>query len=536
MVLNMFNRFKYIWILLAVLLFHTYMSYAILNKSEICRKDDDAARIIESLNYYRFIFLGSHRPLEMLKHISQLRAQAHPPFYITIQALISKLLLRMFDRFDENSILLTTNTLFLFILLVSVYGIGSTLYDRNTGILSAFLVSFFPMVFGHSRNFLIDFPLAAMTALSFYLLFKTNKFQSRSYSILLGITLGLSQLTKEAFVGYIFFPFIYYFCNSCRTIQKRKVSLNAILTLLFAAIIIGGVYLKASNFFAFRTYIGKVFLSNPEWIEPPLYYFKNILSFTGTFLAIAIVPLLIDYFRGLKSQNKTVLLWFFAPLVIFSFSPNKDHRFILPILPALALMVIPVLLKSRTFLKIKLVYAGFLIFVSVFQYFIYFFDLRSFDPHFYRQYFDANFPGILTYQKDKYYRLVSEMLEFFKQEKADFNKVYDILFLFNIGKISNTLQYKLQLEGLPFYIQCPQEAHETDAPASGTVNWHSLVLSSDYIVEKSGYKTESTGSRKIIEEELREGFRRHRADFKKIAEIEVFDGSYLYIYKNLHLG
>ncbi len=532
--MNKLRNHKYLLVLLGILLFHIYMNYEVLSKSRICRIYDDS-RIAESLHCHDFMFLGSNTFGNIISSITTLIGQAHPPLYVTLQALVCEAL-RLVNKFNENAIVLTTNTIFLVILLFSIYGIGSLLYNRKVGILSAFFVSFLPMIYGYARNFLLDFPLMCMTALSFYLLFKTNKFQSRAYSIALGIVLGLSQLTKEVFIIFIFFPLVYYGYQSYRAHPVRKTVLNCICTVVGALIVVGTVYFRPVNYFAFRHYIGKGFFINRQ---PFLFYFRSSLLYTGTFIAaVSLVPL-ISYIFHLKSRDKTISLWFFASLIIFSIGANKLPRFILPVLPAFSLMVASELLNSSWFSRIKKAYVVLFIVVTIAQYFLYFFDLRFADPYFYRQHLNIDFSGMLTYRKDKYYSTTLELLKFFKEEKnklnrEEFDKYHWILFLPNIGEIMCPLEYKFQIEGLHFTVDCPQVADDIDAPRFATRNWDSEVLRMDYVVDKSGYSMTCMGEmQRNIEKKVREIFEKHEANFTKIADIESYDGSHIYIYKNL---
>ena len=506
------------------------MSYDVLNKSEICREYDEAGALARGISLAE---TSKFQLEEDIRGLLMLEGQAHPPFFVIAQAVIYRLL-RMTDvRYDENSTVLAANAFFLFIILMSTYCIGSMIYNRNVGLLAAFLVSFLPMIYGHTRNMLIDFGLTTMTVLSFYLLFKTNKFQSLLYSVLLGIALGFSQLTKEAFISFIFFPLIYYFYISYRTNLKKKVVLNFILTLFFGIAIAGIVYLRPANFlYAFKIYIGKVSF-NPDTSKPFEFFFVNSLIYTGTYLAIAAIPLLITYLKNFRTQNKVVFLWISIPLIIFNLSPCKELRFIIPILPAFALVVARQVFSIRPFPWIRRAYVGFLILVMLFQYFVYFFDFRFIDPLFYRRYPVAHFPPILTYRKDKYYPVLSKLVEIFEKEHKEYNENGAILFLFNIGKIHSPLGYKFALEKVPFWSTCPQTADAPEAPVPGTVDWHNDVLGTHYIVDKSGYETEGRGgARENIEGKLKGGFQQYRFLFEKIAAIEVFDGSYIHVYKN----
>jgi hypothetical protein len=174
------------------------------------------------------------------------------------------------------------------------------------------------------------------------------------------------------------------------------------------------------------------------------------------------------------------------------------------------------------------------------QYFVYFFDLRFVDPVFYRQnIYGSEIRGILTYRKNEYYPVVSKLLEIFKEEKIEKGKRrYAVRFLFHIGEIHCSLTYRLKLKGLDsFFVNCPIEGNETDSPKPGTVNWQSMVLEADYIVDisKKVEDLEFRGALEDIVSSLREGFRKYKNNFKKISEFEIFDGSWIYVYRNLKL-
>ena len=532
MKINKSKKIKYVLILLGILFFHIFMNYKVLSKSEICRVYDEAGRIANSVRYYNLIFLSPYKFKNIKDNILILHGQAHPPFYEVMGAMACKLSVMSKGEFDEKSIILITNTFFLFILLMSTYCIGATLYDSKVGLLAAFLVSFFPMIFGYYGQMLLDFPLTCMVSLSFYLLFKTDNFKSLGYSSLLGLLFGLSQLTRETFSVYLLFPFIYYFYKSYQSENKKGIILNFLSTLFCAIIVAGVVYLRPDNFLhAFKTYFGKIFFLPSK---PLLYYIQNVKVFTGSFVGLAVIPALIGYLMNLKIRNKVILLWIFVPIIIFFLSPNKSCRYLMPILPALALIIAQEIYNNKAFIRLRKIYISFLILVSIGQYSIYSLNLRKEDPDFFHRYYHRDFPGILTVQHDKHYPAVLELLEFFRKEKDESNRKHMVLFLFDIGKIHSPLQYKFELERLPFSVNCPQEADEVDAAEPGAVNWEDYILKADYIIDKSEYTIRGKGgARENVEDQLREGFRRHKVHFKKVADIEIFGGSYLYIYKNL---
>ena len=101
------------------------------------------------------------------------------------------------------------NMLYLFILLFSVYGIGRKMYGRGVGLLAAFAVSTYPILFNLSRTAYPDFALTAMVALSISLLTRVDGFRDRTYSLLWGLSLGLGLLTKWPFLAFVGGPAIY---------------------------------------------------------------------------------------------------------------------------------------------------------------------------------------------------------------------------------------------------------------------------------------------------------------------------------------
>jgi 4-amino-4-deoxy-L-arabinose transferase-like glycosyltransferase len=109
----------------------------------------------------------------------------------------------------STDVALMSNCAFLAILLCSVYGIGHILHNRKVGLLGAFLVSFYPVLFSISRLSYVDYALTAMVALGIYLVLKTDGFRSRNWSLLSGLGMGLGLLTKWPFIAFAGAPIAY---------------------------------------------------------------------------------------------------------------------------------------------------------------------------------------------------------------------------------------------------------------------------------------------------------------------------------------
>ena len=114
----------------------------------------------------------------------------------------------------STDVALMSNCVYLAILLVSVYGIGRILVGRGVGLLAAFLVSFYPVLFSISRLSYVDYAMTAMVALGIYLLVKTDGFRNRRWSMVFGLGMGLGLLIKWPFIAFAGAPIAYVACHS----------------------------------------------------------------------------------------------------------------------------------------------------------------------------------------------------------------------------------------------------------------------------------------------------------------------------------
>lgn len=109
----------------------------------------------------------------------------------------------------STDVALMRNGLYVAVLLLSVYGIGRRMYNAQIGLLAAFMVSTYPILFSLSRMPYVDYALTAMVALSIYLLVVSEGFRHRGRSLLLGLVIGLGVLTKWPFIAFFGGPLAY---------------------------------------------------------------------------------------------------------------------------------------------------------------------------------------------------------------------------------------------------------------------------------------------------------------------------------------
>lgn len=147
------------------------------------------------------------------------------------------LLYRLFGV--STDVALMSNSFYIAILLFSVYGIGKRLHSPGVGLLSAFLVSTYPLLFNLSRTLYPDLPLTAMVALNLYFLLRADRFRDRLNSLLFGLTFGLGLLTKWQFLAFVAGPVAYVVVSSeaikdLSSFRERRESSSSPIRLLSA--------------------------------------------------------------------------------------------------------------------------------------------------------------------------------------------------------------------------------------------------------------------------------------------------------------
>jgi hypothetical protein len=166
------------------------------------------ARILQSpsllLNVPQFLaYMTAQYPMFLSLNI-------YPPFVYAVTSLFYFVMLPSLPLASSTSII------FLLVLILSVYGLANELLGRGIGLFAAFLVCGYPVLVGISRIYYLEFPLAAMVALTLYLLVRTRHFQNRRTVLALSVALIAGMLTKQTFPLYVSGPLAYEVLKSLR--------------------------------------------------------------------------------------------------------------------------------------------------------------------------------------------------------------------------------------------------------------------------------------------------------------------------------
>ena len=246
------------------------------------------------------------------------------------------------------------NFLYLFILLLSVFFIAKRSGTTGTGFFSVYLVATFPAVIAFSRDFLYEFPLAALTALSYLFFQKSESFEKTRESVLFGICTGLSLLTKTMGIVFFVMPFMYAAYLFIRTKDKGILRKNIIYAFTSALIVASIYYIpNFKNIFGYLFYEGlgegsknynfgiSDMFSIPYWTI----YFKHITQrgISLSYFFIFVLSMVFYLFTKKKKLSKDYLLvwlWLICGYILLSLPENKGgERYALPIMAPIAIIM-----------------------------------------------------------------------------------------------------------------------------------------------------------------------------------------------------
>ena len=348
----------YVILLFLLIAFHCVNNYIILSLDNTPLIYDANGFFQRSIGYYRNI-----------KEIFSVRS-ARPPLFM----LTSLPLYFLFGVTPDIAVM--TNLVFLFILLLSVYGIGKKLFNKDTGLLAAFILSTYPIIFGFSRIYMQDIALTAMVTLSILLLILTENFSNRKYSLLFGLTAALGVLTRHAYPIFLIGPCLYFLLIPFfeKNVERKRVIINATLSLALCFLIVSFWYIPniafALNYFSSGDItprsLNQIF---PFSKESSLYYL-SALSNSQIFPVYFLLFLVSLVFLAIRRVKKIVflLVWIIVSYIITSSLGDKIPRYTIPYLPAVALITalgVNIIEKK----KIRKILISLIVFFGLIQFF-----------------------------------------------------------------------------------------------------------------------------------------------------------------------
>lgn len=314
---------------------------------------DQSYHLLQSQDYARIAaHLNRNMPLQLLNKYS---------FYPPLVYLATGPLYALFG-FSED-VATYVNIPFLAVAIFCTYGIGLRLVGRRTALIAAALFSFYPSIFGLSREYMIETALVATVSLTNYWAIRTS-LRTHRQAVIYGVFLSLALLTK--FIAPLFTagPLLYVLIRAggrslpgaprdgsnvpihtkaglVRSLVRARVGQVAAMSA--AILTVAGLWYiphlrEISRDLTFNSnggYIPQAGLSLTSFG-----YYPGVLVNIAMFVPLALLTIPGALYLSLKNRQAGLLLalWGLPAYVALSVVPLKDVRWIVPVLPALALV------------------------------------------------------------------------------------------------------------------------------------------------------------------------------------------------------
>lgn len=273
-------------------------------------------------------------------------------FYVLKLSFIIKLLLP----------LMGTLTIFL------VYLLGKEMFNKKVGIISAAIICLVPIHVMFSGIVLNDVFVTFFITLSFLFFWKGFEKGNEKYKILFGITLGLGLLTRYTMLWIIpIFPVYLWIRNKSLSFLKDKYLWYAIIG-FFVVLIPWFIY----GYFEYGNILGGFlhgFKGTAYWggIQSWFFFFEHWLymfSISGILFVLSLIW--IFYTKDYKKREIYILLiWSLFYLMMLIIMPHKEERFVIPIIPAISLLLGLFISQFKKYQKLILFGIVFILFFSL---------------------------------------------------------------------------------------------------------------------------------------------------------------------------
>jgi Domain of unknown function (DUF4214)/Dolichyl-phosphate-mannose-protein mannosyltransferase len=256
-----------------------------------------------------------------------------------------------------------THSLYLLLLLWGVYALGKSIYGRRAGMVAMFVISTFTGIVHYSRDYLLDFPAAAVVTAGMYALMQSEEFRRRPWSLVFGGMVGFALLTKSMAGVFFVGPVVYTFGCLIRQRQLTLARLANFLVAVSAAVLAIAVWwgpnLQAA--LGFLTHYGFGEGSATSRLEGEFLILRTLALYSlflvneGMSFLYALLFAGLVFSRGVKtidrwkrnglkgtavrSKEGYLWMWLLVGYAILTAVPLKNGRHTLALLPPLALLL-----------------------------------------------------------------------------------------------------------------------------------------------------------------------------------------------------
>ncbi len=329
--------FRASYFLILLIVFHLIGNIIWIKLNNIPPAWDEAVHTkfaLEFLHFFQNIFHGKFNAEEFIKPFSD----SYGPLVRLVTATI------LFIFTPSIKLAQFTGTIFFLLTLLIIYFLGKEIFKNDwIGLIAAFVFSFYQVIYDNSRWLLLDIPLTFFVLTTIYFLIKSNFFENKKYTLITFVCLSLTILTKFQGIIYLTIPFGYFVI-----LAVRKNKLNYIKNLVLG-ILISILFVLPWFIFSFKNLINyyaiavkpEPFVDPINLVDPTTYfhYLKLFIDYEMTVFIFLVFLITIYFYLKSKSNYKFfILLNIIFYYALFTVFPNKDMRYLFPILPFTALI------------------------------------------------------------------------------------------------------------------------------------------------------------------------------------------------------
>ncbi len=344
---------KYLLAIFLIFFLSAFSDYIWLKIEAVPPGWDESLHLTKSLQYFNIL---TNPGAGMISNLIQVD-NYYPPFYHFSTVLTYFLFGTSMDA------AISINIFYFGILLVSVYGIGKNLYNQETGLIAAVLISLYPTIVGMRRFYLIEIALIATVTLSIYLLLLSENFTNRKYSIGFGIAFAVSILTKWTALFFIIGPLAFVLYESfikkpadiknLRKKERKKQVSNTRPNPWINVLLMGATALLLSLIW-YAPHISEVYKTivwgNEYWGttegDPEVFTLQSIFFYVFALINSQIsfvffIVFLAGLIMALKNRNKSnylLISWIILPYIVMTLLRNKNDRYTIASIAAIAVI------------------------------------------------------------------------------------------------------------------------------------------------------------------------------------------------------
>lgn len=220
---------------------------------------------------------------------------------------------------------------------VAGFGVGSRIYGRTAGILTALFLALMPYLVVVNRQALLDGPMVFFSLVALWLLAKFVVSGRPAMLYAAGAALGLAFLTKETAVLLV--PAVYAFLSLTPSVRVRVRDL--LLSLLSFGVV--AVVYPLTLALAGGSSSGKNFLTW-QLFRPPNHTYDFYLAVVPPAIGLPVVALAVTGVvwavarRRWSWRESLLACWIVVPFFFFELWPVKGFQYLLPVAPAVAVL------------------------------------------------------------------------------------------------------------------------------------------------------------------------------------------------------